>query len=67
MDFVHITKKNIKDIKPGDIVKYHDGFGWNEYPITQRQLEVGYIMTGVHNETASLLYPMFEKMYYKKV
>ena len=60
---IKITRENVKDLKIGDTVKFHNGYEWDTKVLTEFELSRGYVTTGVHNETASFVYPMFESMY----
>ena len=62
--WVPITKENIKDLKVGDRIRYSNGYEWCEDVLTQFWIDRGYIGTGLHNETANFLNPMFGKCTY---
>ena len=58
-----ITRENVKDLKVGDTVKFHNGYEWDTKALGEFELSRGYVTTGIHNETASFVYPMFKSMY----
>jgi hypothetical protein len=58
-----ITRKNVNDLKIGDTVKFHNGYEWDTIVLGDFELSRGYVTTGVHNETASFVNPMFKSMY----
>jgi hypothetical protein len=58
-----ITKENVKDLKVGDTVKFHNGYEWDTKVLGEFELSRGYVTTGVHSETASFINPMFKSMY----
>ena len=58
-----ITKENVEDLKVGDTVKFYNGYEWDTRVLSEFELKRGYVTTGVHNETASFIYPMFKSMY----
>ncbi len=53
-----ITEDNIATVQPGDTIRYHNGYGWEERPISAFEVENGKIHAD-HNERADLLRPMF--------
>ena len=59
-----ITKENVKDLKVGDTVKFHNGYEWNTKVLGEFELKRGYLTTGPHNEIIEIfVYPMFKSMY----
>ncbi len=58
-----VTKENVKDLKIGDTVKFHNGYEWDTKVLGEFELRRGYVTTGVHNETASFVNPMFKSTY----
>jgi hypothetical protein len=58
-----ITKENVHNLKIGDTVKFHNGYEWDTKVIGEFELSRGYVTTGIHNETASFVNPMFKSMY----
>jgi hypothetical protein len=60
---VLVTKENVKDLKIGDTVKFHNGYEWDTKVLGEFELRRGYVTTGVHNETASFVNPMFKSTY----
>ena len=58
-----ITRKNVDNLKTGDIVKFHNGYEWDTKILGEFELSRGYVTTGVHSETASFINPMFKSMY----
>jgi hypothetical protein len=59
MKEIKITKENISELKVGDKIKYHNGYEWEYDILTEFEISRGYIPTGIHNETANFLHPMF--------
>jgi hypothetical protein len=64
MKWIPITKKNVHTLKAGEKVKFHNGYEWDTDILDKFWISRGYISTGLHNETAHFLYPMFGKYVY---
>lgn len=58
-----ITKQNVYDLKVGDTVKFHNGFDWDTRVLGEFELSRRYVTTGIHNEVARFVNPMFKSMY----
>jgi hypothetical protein len=59
-----ITKENIETLKPGESIKFHNGYEWDTNILDQFWIDRGFILTGLHNETANFLRPMFGRVVY---
>lgn len=59
MPWIKITKDNIKSLKIGDKVRYHNGYTWEETLLDAFAIQRGFFPTGLGGETCDLLYPMF--------
>tara|TARA_B110000285_G_scaffold143180_1_gene159967 strand:- start:226 stop:444 length:219 start_codon:yes stop_codon:yes gene_type:complete len=58
-----ITKENVYILKIGDTVKFHNGYEWDNKVLGEFELSRGFILTGIHSETATFVNPMFKSMY----
>lgn len=54
-----ITEENVHTLKPGERLRYHNGYEWDERELDEFWIQRGYVGTGVHNETARFIHPMF--------
>jgi len=59
MAWLKITKENKHTLKIGEYIKFHNGYEWLTTSLTEFHLDREFIPTGVHNEVANLVYPMF--------
>ena len=59
MEWVKITIDNKHTLDVGEIVKFNNGYEWKISELTQFNLDNGFVLTGVHNEVARFINPMF--------
>ena len=61
---VKITEKNVKDLKVGDIVKFHNGYCWDTSALTEFELSREFVLTGNGNEQCNFIPNRLQKPMY---
>lgn len=62
--WIAITRDNIKTLRPGFRVRFHNGYEWSERMLTDFWISRGFIPTGLQGETAHFLRPLFGNVVY---
>lgn len=57
--WVPITEDNVRTLKAGEEVRFSNGYEWSTAILDEFWIERGYVPTGLHNETARFIRPMF--------
>lgn len=55
------TKDYDEQLKVGDLVRIHNGFDWVECTLDEFNITRGFVLNGLHNETADLYLPSFNR------
>lgn len=64
MKWIEITKEIVKDLKAGELIKYHNGNEWIEKELTNLELESGYVSTEIPRKKMLLVHSRLTEFVY---